>query len=130
VSMATKKKAAKKRTPKLCVPGFADHETTFDTFVNVLRAAGSATTAPASTLAALLAAARGIELVLANRPEPDGKNITDIGLAHSLAAAIPNESLIIATEAIIKEWTYPPATASKPRRDSKKRVAPKRKARS
>jgi hypothetical protein len=127
--MATKKKAAKKRAPKLFVPGFADHGTTFDTFVNVLRAAGSATTAPTSTLAALLAAARGIELVLASRPEPDGQNITNIGLAHSLVAAIPNESLVIATEAIIREWTYPPTVATKPRRDSKKRVAPKRRAR-
>lgn len=128
--MAIKEKATKKRTPKLGVPSCAECVDFLDTFANVLRASGSATTPRSTTLTALLTAARGIELVLMSRPEQERDGLYEIGLAHSLAATIKSKDLLIATEAIIKEWTYPPAVVTKPRRDSKKRVAPKRRARS
>jgi hypothetical protein len=120
--MATKKKSAKRRTRKTAT--CSECEVLADTIERVLTASGSNTTAPATTLAALLVAARGIELVLASRPGPEGQSIYDIGAAHALASSMTNEMVRSVTEEIIAPWALRP----EPRPDSKPATR-KRKAR-
>jgi hypothetical protein len=122
--MATKKKAPKKRVT-MGEPGCAECEAFINRLAHVLHASGSATTAPATTLAALLAAARGIELVLANRPGPDGQSISDIGAAHTFATAIPNGVLLALTEDIVAPWKVRPADEPVAKPATRKRKARK-----
>jgi len=104
--MATKKKSAKKRATKTAEPHCPQCDALYNTLAHVLHASGSATTAPCDTLAALLLAARGIELALESQPGADGESYRAIGMAHALARQVPDENLLNATNMIIANWAY------------------------
>ena len=131
MSMATKKKATKKQAAE--TPDSIGPETDefLDTLWSVLHASGSAEIAPRNTLAALLAAARGVELLLSSRFDQDGRSIYDIGAAHGMVHSLPSDALLSLTEQVALSWAHPPAKPPKPRQGSKPgpRKASKRKAR-